>query len=290
MRTIALTALAILAFAGNSLLTRWALAPSATGAAIGAPEIGAAEFVTLRLASGAAMLALLALRQRSDIRPRCADLGGILSLLVYGEAFTFAYLSLGAATGALILFATVQLTLAVIATLRGAPPSWRDRIGLLIAFAGMAWLLAPGATTPPLVPALLMALAGIAWGIYTMLGKGTAEPFARTARNFIGAAPLALLVLPFVTLTVPTFRGVALAIASGAITSGLGYVIWYAVLPQLKVATAGAAQLLVPVVAAAGGILWLGESLSVKLAAVTVVILGGIWLTTHAPKNTAGRS
>ena len=152
------------------------------------PVIGAAEFVTLRLAAGAAMLALLALRQRSDIRPRRADLGGILSLLVYGEAFTFAYLSLGAATGALILFATVQLTLAVIATLRGNPPSWRDRIGLLIAFAGMAWLLAPGATTPPLVPALLMALAGIDWGIYTMLGKGTADHFTRTARKNIGAS------------------------------------------------------------------------------------------------------
>jgi len=129
-----------------------------------------------------------------------------------------------------------------------------------------------------------MMLAGIAWGIYTMLGKGVADPFARTARNFIGAAPLALLLLPFVPLSLPTVEGAALAIASGAVTSGLGYVVWYAVLPQLKVATAGAAQLLVPVVAAAGGILWLGESLSLKLAAVTVLVLGGIWLTIHAPK------
>lgn len=276
MRVFALTALAILAFAGNSLLTRWALAGS---------DIGAAEFVGLRLVSGAVMLAILSLRQRAAVLPRRADLGGVVSLLVYGEAFTFAYLSLGAATGALILFATVQLTLAAIATLRGAPPSGRDRLGLLIAFAGMAWLLAPGATTPPLVPALLMALAGIAWGVYTMLGRGAADPFARTARNFIGAAPLALMIMLAVPLTAPTLNGVALAIASGAITSGLGYVIWYTVLPALKVATAGAAQLLVPVVAAAGGIFWLGESLSLKLAAVTVVILGGIWLTTGSPKN-----
>ncbi|MBK8160319.1 MAG: DMT family transporter [Rhodospirillaceae bacterium] len=280
MRVIALTALAILAFAGNSLLTRWALAPLPDGV----PAIGAAEFVTLRLVAGALMLALLALRQRADVLPRRADLGGVLSLLAYGEAFTFAYLTLGAATGALILFATVQLTLALWATLRGTPLSGRDRLGLVIAFAGMAWLLAPGATAPPLVAALLMVLAGIAWGIYTMLGKGAADPFARTARNFIGAAPLALLLLPFAQLTVPTFHGAALAIASGAVTSGLGYVVWYAVLPRLKVATAGAAQLLVPVVAATGGILWLGESLSLKLAAVTVLVLGGIWLTIHAPK------
>jgi len=283
MRVFTLTALAILAFAGNSLLTRWALADA---------DIGAAEFVGLRLLSGAVMLALLTLRHPATILPRPAilpgpaDLGGIMALLIYGEAFTFAYLSLGAATGALILFATVQLTLAAIATLRGTPPSGRDRIGLLIAFAGMAWLLAPGATTPPLFPALLMGLAGIAWGVYTMLGRGAADPFARTARNFIGAAPVALLILLVVPLSAPTRDGVLLAIASGAITSGLGYVIWYAVLPDLKVATAGAAQLLVPVVAAAGGILWLGESLSLKLAAVTIVILGGIWLTTGNPKKT----
>lgn len=276
MKIIALTALAILAFAGNSLLTRWALAGA---------DIGAAEFVGLRLASGAVMLALLSWQQRAAILPRRADLGGILALLIYGEAFTFAYLDLGAATGALILFATVQLTLAGIATLRGAAPSSRDRVGLLIAFAGMAWLLAPGASTPPLVPALLMALAGIAWGVYTMLGRGSADPFARTARNFIGAAPLALLILLAVPLTMPNLDGVLLAIASGAITSGLGYVVWYAVLPELKVATAGAAQLLVPVVAAAGGILWLGEDLSLKLAAVTAIILGGIWLTTSAPRT-----
>jgi len=150
----------------------------------------------------------------------------------------------------------------------------------------LLWLLAPGATAPPLFPALLMALAGVAWGIYTMLGKGAADPFARTARNFIGAAPIALLGLLAVPISAPGPHGVLLAVASGALTSGLGYVIWYAVLPGLNVATAGAAQLLVPVVAAAGGVLWLGESLSLKLAAVTALILTGIWLTTGAPKKT----
>lgn len=276
MRVVALTALAILAFAGNSLLTRWALVGG---------DIGAAAFVAIRLVSGAAILGLLAGRQRVGVLPRQSDLGGVIALLVYGEAFTFAYRSLGAATGALILFGTVQLTLAILATLRGQAPSARDRLGLVIAFAGLAWLLLPHAAAPPLIPALLMGVAGIAWGVYTMLGRGAGDPFQRTARNFIGAAPLALLILLAFPIERPGLHGTLLAVASGAITSGLGYVIWYAVLPRLKVATAGAAQLLVPVVAAAGGVLLLGEALSLQLGLIAAIILGGIWLTIGAPKK-----
>jgi drug/metabolite transporter (DMT)-like permease len=269
-KTFALTALAIFAFAGNSLLTRLALAH---------PQIDASHFVVIRLISGAAMLALLGLRHGNAILPRSADIPGIASLLVYAIAFTFAYVSLGAVTGSLILFPTVQLTLALIATFRGAPPSGRARTGLLIALAGMVIVLAPGITAPAPAAALLMTLAGIAWGAYTFLGRGAANPLARTARNFIGAAPLSLLVLLAFPPSASSLNGVILAIASGAITSALGYVVWYAVLPRLSVATAGATQLLVPVITAAGGVFWLGETPSVELLTAAMLVLGGVWLT-----------
>ncbi|WP_374447817.1 DMT family transporter [Stella sp.] len=269
-RVIALTALAILAFAGNSLLTRPALAGG---------EIGPALFMGLRLASGAVMLALLCLRRPAAILPRRADLPGVAALFAYAAAFTFAYLELGAATGALILFALVQLGLAGLASAAGRPPGRRETAGLLVAFAGLVWLLAPGATQPPLLPALLMAAAGIAWAVYTLVGRGAADPLGRTARNFVGAALLGLLVVFAVPEPAPTVTGVALALASGMVTSALGYAVWYAVLPRLSVATAGAAQLLVPVVAAAGAALWLGEVLSPRLVAAAMVVLGGIWIT-----------
>jgi len=225
------------------------------------------------------MLALLGLRHGNAILPRSADIPGIASLLVYAIAFTFAYVSLGAVTGSLILFPTVQLTLALIATFRGAPPSGRARAGLLIALAGMVIVLAPGITAPAPLAALLMTLAGIAWGAYTFLGRGAAKPLARTARNFIGAAPLSLLVLLAFPPSASSLNGVILAIASGAITSALGYVVWYAVLPRLNVATAGATQLLVPVITAAGGVFWLGETPSVELLTAAMLVLGGVWLT-----------
>ncbi len=275
-QTFALTALVIFAFAGNSLLTRMALAPA---------EISAAHFVGIRLISGAVMLALLGVRRRREIVPRGADIPGIASLLVYALAFTFAYTGLGAATGALILFPTVQLTLALTATLQGTPPSGRARTGLLIALVGLVLMLAPGATAPPPAAALSMALAGIAWGVYTFLGRGAANPFARTARNFIGAAPFALFVMLAFASSTPSMKGVVLAIASGAITSALGYVGWYAVLPRLNVATAGATQLLVPVITAAGGLFWLRETPSFALAAAAILILSGVWLTIGSPKR-----
>jgi drug/metabolite transporter (DMT)-like permease len=275
-KTLALTALVICAFAGNSLLTRLALAPA---------EISASHFVGIRLISGAVVLALLGVRHQSEILPRGADIPGIASLLVYAMAFTFAYVSLGVATGALILFPTVQLTLALIATFRGTPPTARARTGLLIAFAGLVVMLAPRSTAPPPAAALMMALAGIAWGAYTYLGRGAANPFARTARNFIGAAPFALFVMLAFAAPTPSMKGVILAIASGAITSALGYVVWYAVLPRLNMATAGATQLLVPVITAAGGVFWLGETPSIALVSAACLVLSGIWLTLGPPKQ-----
>jgi drug/metabolite transporter (DMT)-like permease len=273
--TFALTAIAILAFAGNSLLTRLALTR---------PEISAAQFVAIRLISGALMLALLNIRGRRVIWPGTKDLPGILSLFVYAAAFTFAYMTLGAASGALILFPTVQLTLVLIATYRGSPPSSRQQIGLLIAIAGLLLLLGPRSSAPPLGGAILMGIAGIGWAIYTLLGRGAVDPFARTARNFLGAAPFALIVMMSTVNAKPTTQGVLLAIASGAVTSALGYVVWYAVLPRLNVATAGAAQLLVPVITAVGGIVWLRETPSLAMMAAIALILSGVALT-NSPRN-----
>jgi drug/metabolite transporter (DMT)-like permease len=276
LKTFVLAALAILAFAGNSLLTKMALA---------VPGMDAAPFVVIRLASGAIVLAALMLRKPSQMLPKRADLPGVLALLAYAVAFTLAYVRLGVATGALILFSTVQITLAVLAAIKGTPPSLREGAGLLIALAGLAILLMPGLTTPPLLGAALMIAAGIAWGVYTLLGRGATDPVPRTARNFIGAAPLACLLLLAFPHAHVTLRGVWLAVASGAITSGLGYVIWYAVLPRLSVAIAGAAQLLVPVITAAVGILLLNEGFTLKFGLVAVLVLGGIWLAKGTPKR-----
>jgi drug/metabolite transporter (DMT)-like permease len=275
-KTLALTVVAILAFAGNSLLTRVALTR---------PEISASQFIGIRLISGAIMLVLLNVKQRNAIWPRYVDISGIISLFVYAVAFTFAYMTLGAAAGALILFPTVQLTLVVVATLRGSPPSRRQQLGMLIAVMGLLVLLGPRSSAPPLRGAILMGLAGIAWGIYTLLGRDSINPFERTARNFLGAAPLALIVMLMMGSQKPTMEGVLLAIASGAITSALGYVVWYAVLPRLNVATAGAAQLFVPVVAAVGGVVWLGETASLEMIIAIALILSGVALTNSTPSK-----
>jgi drug/metabolite transporter (DMT)-like permease len=281
VKTFFLTIIAILAFAGNSLLTKLAL----TG-----PGISAAQFMVIRLVSGAMMLALLSWRNPGALLPRRADAAGIAALFIYAAGFTFAYVGLGAATGAMILFPTVQMTLAALAAAQGAPPTWREGIGLVVALAGLAWLLLPGLSAPPLLQASWMVAAGIGWGVYTLLGRGAGDPAARTARNFIGGAPLALIVLLAHPGKVPDLHGILLAVASGAITSGLGYTVWYAVLPRLNVAMAGAAQLLVPVVTAAVAITWLGEPLSFKLVAVAVLVLGGIWLAKGTPKKSAPKA
>ena len=270
MRAILLVSLAIFAFAGNSLLTRFALQGS-----LASPV----AFAGIRLVSGGITLALLSLRSPAAIVPGRQDLVGIVSLFTYAAAFSTAYLSLSAATGALILFGTVQLTMAGLAIQSGTWPKGREAMGLLVAFSGLVWLLLPGLVSPPLRAAFLMVLAGIAWGFYTMAGRIGGPPVPRTARNFIGASILGLVWILIEQPGVPGLSGWTLAIASGAITSGLGYAIWYMALPEISSFTAGAAQLLVPVIASLGGLLWLHEQISVKLLLVSVIVLGGISLT-----------
>ena len=262
--TLILAALAILAFAGNSLLARAALAD-------GAIEAGA--FSAVRLASGA--LILLPVLGR---RPGLADAPGGLALSVYVAGFSLAYLSLGAASGALILFACVQATILITGVTKEERPTWLGWGGLILAMGGLLVLLAPGGEAVPLAPACLMALAGVAWGAYTWIGRGTSDATGQTARNFLIAS---LLVAPMLALDAswPRWDGAALAVLSGTITSALGYVVWYKVTPRLGLASVASVQLGTPVVAGLGGVLLLGEALGWRMIAGGALILGGIILT-----------
>jgi drug/metabolite transporter (DMT)-like permease len=279
MRSLLLVVLSILAFAGNSILTR---------AAFAIPRIDPALFAGVRLASGAIVLALIGWFRREAIMPRSADAWGIALLSLYAVAFTFAYVWLGAATGALILFAAVQLAIFGIAALRGSVLRGRDFVGLGAAMAGLAWLLAPGLAAPPLGATLLMIVAGTAWSSYTLLGRAAVDPIARTARNFIGACPLAIGLIVVAGGATASRSGLALAIGSGAVTSAMGYAVWYSVLPRISAATAGASQLLVPVVASAFAPLTLGEALTGRMLAPALLILAGVALTILPARRAPG--
>ncbi|MBI3286291.1 MAG: DMT family transporter [Burkholderiales bacterium] len=272
-QTIVLTAAAMLAFAANSLLCRLALQQGG---------IDPASFAGIRLLCGALTLAVIVRsRQRPPSAVR-ADWLAAAMLFAYVALFSFAYLSLPAGSGALILFGAVQLTMfsaGLRAGERFVPRAWA---GLILAVAGLVYLVLPGVTAPPLAGAALMALAGVAWGVYSLRGRGVAYPLAATASNFLRALPFALLLsllsLPFSGSTHASASGVALAVASGALTSGLGYVIWYAALARLSAMHAATVQLSVPVIAAFGGALLLSEAISARLLFASVAILGGIAL------------
>jgi drug/metabolite transporter (DMT)-like permease len=269
LRAAGLTSVAMLAFAANSLLCRLALQQD---------RIDPASFGAVRLAAGALVLACVV---RMGRRPQGED-GGWRSaalLFAYVALFSFAYVSLAAGTGALILFGAVQLSMLGVGLLRGerfAPPGW---LGLALAMAGLAVLLLPGAAAPSPGGAVLMAGAGVAWGGYSLRGRGAADPLAATAASFLRAAPLGiLLALVFAPRLHADARGVGLAVVSGALTSGLGYVVWYAALRRLTALRAAAVQLSVPLVAALGGVLLLGEAFTLRLGAAALAILGGIGL------------
>ena len=276
-RTALLTALAMLAFAANSLLTRLALQGQ---------HIDPASFGSVRLASGALVLAAI-VRWRVD--PAAAarrDWLAAVMLWVYVVCFSYAYLTLAAGTGALILFGAVQLTMFGAGLARGerfVPLAWA---GFALAVGGLVVLVSPGLAAPEPLGAALMAGAGIAWGVYSLRGRGAGEPVAATAGNFARATPLALAV------SVVAFglggpvkadaAGLVLAVASGGLTSGIGYVIWYAALPGLSALRAASVQLAVPPLAAAGGVLLLAEPLTPRLALSSLAILGGIALVLAA--------
>jgi drug/metabolite transporter (DMT)-like permease len=272
-RTLLLTALAMTAFAANSLLCRLAL---------GAGAIDAPGFTGLRLASGALVLWLLLARRSGFIRVR-PNFRAASMLFAYAAAFSFAYLQLDAGVGALILFGAVQLTMVSAGLLAGEPSPPMTWLGLTMSLGGLVYLVSPGLTAPPLTGAALMGTAGIAWGLYSLSGRGVGDPLQATAANFIGAVPLGLLLcLPFLGEIHLSARGVMLAIASGALASGLGYVIWFAALRGLSASAAASVQLSVPLLAACGGVIWLGERFTWRLALASVLILGGIALVLHS--------
>lgn len=269
LRLFLLTGLALLAFAGNSLLCRIALGP------VG---MDAASFTAIRLLSGAAMLGLM-LRVHGVPGIGDGNWPSALALFTYAAAFSFAYLSLTAATGALILFGAVQASMIGHGLWKGERFSALQWLGLSLALAGLLGLLLPGFSAPPLAGALLMLAAGVAWAVYSLRGRGMGNPIIVTAGNFLRAAPLGLLlVLLFNADLSVDATGIACAVASGALASGLGYAVWYAVLPSLPATHAATAQLCVPVIVALGGIAFLGESPSLRLVLAAIAILGGIAL------------
>jgi len=223
-------------------------------------------------------LGLLGFARQMNFVPSRKDWPAVTALLFYAFGFSLAYVSMGAASGALILFASAQFTMVATGLLRGQRLGSTQLAGLVLAIGGLVWLLSPGLDAPPLWSALLMIGAGMAWGVYSVLGQGADDPVAKTARNFLGTVPVVLVVLIFLPIEL-TAEGWALAIASGVITSAIGYVIWYAALPRLTAYSAASLQLAVPVIAAFGGALWLGEDIGLRLIGASAVILTGIALT-----------
>jgi drug/metabolite transporter (DMT)-like permease len=289
--TAIFTALAMVAFASNSLLTRMALANR---------QIDAASFALVRIGAGALVLAILVtVRARVRVRARDramkplrrASLAGPLALFAYVAPFSYAYLRIGAALGALVLFGTVQTTMIVSGVVRGERPGPWTWLGLAVAIVGLASLTLPSALRPDLLGIALMIAAGIAWGFYSLLGRIAGDPLEANARNFLWSAPLALLlsIINFRHASV-TSRGIALAVVSGAVTSAVGYALWYRALRGLSATRAAVVQLSVPVVAAFGAVFLLGEAPSTRLILCGMAILGGVALALveRAPRPSTG--
>lgn len=303
MRVFLYTSFALIAFAFNSILCRLALRGD---------EADAAGFTGVRLASGAAALIVISYladkggnlsgsegvphvedRQRKSTLPtgRVSALnpGGswpsAFFLFAYAVCFSFAYLGLTAGTGALILFGSVQMTMIGVTIILGERPTALEWLGLVVALAGLVYLVFPGLASPPLVSSLLMAAAGMAWAGYTLRGKGSSDPLADTTGNFVRALPfaavIAIVYLPNLQLST---RGIVLAVLSGAVTSGIGYAIWYAALKYHTPTRAAVLQLAVPVIAAVLGILMLGEIATMRLGIAAALILGGIGATVLSKK------
>lgn len=279
MRLIALTALTMTAFAANSILNRFAVDSGA---------IDPGSFAIVRVLAGALTLVALVLLRRGKmdfVSARRLTGGGALSLYLIG--FSLAYLTLDAGAGALILFGVVQMTMFAVTAVAGNPPTKQQLTGAGVAFAGLAWVLWPNdSALVDLTGAALMTAAGIGWGIYTLVGRRERDALAGTAANFVVALPITTIAI----LLIPAERhvsapGIVLAVVSGAVTSGLGYALWYRVLPQLAAAVAGTVQLSVPIIALVSGALLLSEALTVELILGALLVLGGIALASKRSKT-----
>jgi drug/metabolite transporter (DMT)-like permease len=270
--------MAMLAFAGNSLLCRIALHQT---------NIDAASFTTIRLCSGAIILLCILAVKKNDIKAK-GDWYSALALFAYAAGFSYAYTQLTAATGALLLFGAVQITMMGYGMWKGERLKRLQSFGFVLAFAGMVALLLPGISAPPLSGASLMLIAGIAWGVYSLRGKHAIDPIQINAGNFLRAALMAIVLslLSSKSMRLDT-AGVFYAIVSGAVASGIGYAIWYSVLPSLAASHAAIVQLCVPVLAALGGMLFLNEALSLRFVLASVAVLGGIALVVFDKKRAA---
>jgi drug/metabolite transporter (DMT)-like permease len=281
LRTVVLTVVALLAFAANSLLCRLALQQE---------SIDPASFASIRIASGALTLAVIARYRAPPAVPGKSDWISAAMLFIYVAFFSFAYVTLPAGTGALILFGSVQLTMFSAGLRSGerfGAVAWG---GLAIAVAGLVYLVLPGIAAPSPAGALLMAVAGLAWGVYSLRGRRAGDPLLATAGNFARAVPLAVVLsLLFLSRAKLSNAGLALAIASGAVTSGLGYVVWYAALRNLGALRAAVVQLPVPLITALGGVAFLAETFTPRLAIASAAMLGGIAvvLISKSPKPRA---
>jgi drug/metabolite transporter (DMT)-like permease len=268
-RIFILTLLAMIAFASNSLLCRLAL--KQTG-------IDAASFTFIRIFSGAVALWLIMKMRRATWKEE-GSWSSALALFIYAAAFSFAYLDLSAGIGALLLFGAVQAIMILWGFRKGERLDAIQLVGLIFAVTGLVVLMFPGLSAPPLVSSILMVAAGVAWGIYSIRGKAGRDAIAATAGNFLRAVPFAAVVsVILLSRARLDHAGIFYAVVSGAITSGLGYVIWYSALPGLKAASAATVQLSVPVLAATGGILLLGEPITLRYVLASVAVLGGIFL------------
>jgi drug/metabolite transporter (DMT)-like permease len=277
----ALTALAMLAFAANSLLCRMAL---------GYRLMDAASFAAVRVISGAVVLGLIVLPRRR-MQPGTANWRCVLALSAYMIFFSFAYLTLSAGTGALILFGAVQLTMFAVSLRAGEHVPTLAWIGLAIAVVGLVYLVSPGLTAPDPLGAAAMAIAGGAWGYYSLLGRSAADPLEATASNFLYSVPLLIvLALAFKSSWHWSREGIALAMLSGGIASGLGYVIWYAALRGLTGTRAATVQLSVPVIAAFAGVVLLGEQVTSRLLLASTATLGGVWFVLAQRTRQAARA
>ena len=275
-----LAAMALVAFAANSVLTRAALAGTA---------IDPVTFTAVRIASGALVLLLIVSMDPSRPAGR-GSWASALALFGYAIAFSLAYRALSAATGALLLFGAVQVTMIAWARVRGERLARRQWIGAAVALGGLVWLLLPGLAAPPPDAAALMLGAGVAWGIYTLRARGAGDPTRVTAANFarasLPALGLALALAPGLTWDAD---GLALAMASGALASGVGYAVWYAALRHIGTHTAAVSQLSVPVLTAIAGVALLAEPLTPRLITGGVAVLGGILLVVVRPRAAPSR-
>jgi drug/metabolite transporter (DMT)-like permease len=271
VRIVTLTGLALIAFAANSVLCRLALGENA---------IDASSFTVIRLLSGA--IVLLAIIKFSSTNTESATKGSYsasLMLFIYAIAFSYAYITLETGTGALILFGSVQITMILLSLISGNRLHISEWLGVIISFAGFVYLILPGVTTPSVTGFLLMTVAGIAWGIYTLKGRGSTNPLMDTAYNFLRTVPL-VIILAIVTINHSHYStsGILLAVISGGIASGIGYAIWYSALGGLSATQAAVVQLSVPVIAASGGVIFVSEPITLRLIISAALILGGILL------------